>query len=131
MGFSRNRAERHRAGSKTLDDFFGWLNFIQRDRLAWIDLEFKQTAQGHVTLGLIVDQLGVLFIAVEVVGTGRVLQLGDRVRCPHVFFAADTVCIFAAGVERVGQYRIVAERSAMQAQGFFRHFKYADTFNIR
>jgi hypothetical protein len=39
----------------------------------------------------------------------RVLQLGDRVRRPHVLFAADAEGVFAAGVEHVGQHRVAAE----------------------
>ncbi len=40
------------------------------------------------------------------------LQLGDRVRRPHVLFAAHAEGVFAARVERAVQHRIVAERRA-------------------
>ena len=67
-------------------------------------------------LALIVDELRVFLVGRVAVGAGRVLQLGDRVRRPHVVLAADAVLVFAAGIERVAQQRGVAERELVQPE---------------
>ncbi len=95
--FGRDRPERHGARSKALDDFLGRLDFIERHWRA-LRLEFEQAAQCQVTLGLIVDQLGVFLVGLVLAGTGRMLQLGDGIRRPHVLFTADTEGVFAAGI---------------------------------
>ena len=41
------------------------------------------------------------------------LQLGNRFRRPHVLLAARAILVFAAGIERVTQHRVVAERELM------------------
>ena len=48
-------------------------------------------------------------------GARRVLQLRDRVRRPHVVFAAHAEGILAAGFEGRVEHGILAERRAMQA----------------
>ena len=67
MRFGRDRTERHGAGGKTFDDFLGRLNFIERDGFGRVDFEFKQTAQSHMTLGLIINDLRIFFVGAEVI----------------------------------------------------------------
>jgi hypothetical protein len=59
------------------------------------------------------------------------LQFGDGVRRPHVVFAADAIGVFAAGVERVFERLIVAERQLVLANRFFHHLEDADAFDLR
>ena len=58
------------------------------------------------------------------------LQLRNRVRCPHMLFSAYAECVFAAGVECIRQDRIIAESQPMQMQCFFGDFKNSDAFDI-
>ncbi len=130
MRFGRDRSQRHGAGGETFDDFLCRLDFGQRDwRSCRLDL--KQAAQRHLALRLVVDELGVFLVGRVIVGARRMLQLGDGIRRPGVFFAADTVGIFAACIQHVQQYRIVTERGGVRAHGFFRYFGQADTFDLR
>ena len=78
---------------------------------------------------LVVDELGVLFVGAEVVGTGAVLQLGNRIRRPHVVFATGAPCVLAAGVEHGGQHGVVAEGTGVHADGFFGDLKNTDAFD--
>ena len=64
------------------------------------------------------------------VGSRRVLQLGDRVRRPHVLFAADAVLIFAAGIERVAQHRTVAEGDLVQPISLIGDLEQTDTLDV-
>ncbi len=45
--FGGDRAERHRAGRKALDDFLSRLHFVERNRLRRVDLEYR-TGRGTV-----------------------------------------------------------------------------------
>ncbi len=103
---------------------------IQRNGFGGIDFELKQTAQRHVTTALVVDDLRVVFVGVEIVGTGGVLQFGDGIGGPHVLFATRTPRIFAACIQHMGQYRVVAKSSFVHANGFFCHFKHAYAFDL-
>ena len=66
-----------------------------------------------MTLGLIIDDLRVFLVSVEIIGACRVLQLGNRIRRPHVLFTADTECVFTTGVQRIRQHGIVTESKLM------------------
>ena len=44
---------------------------------------------------LVVDQLGVFFVGIPIVGARAVLEFGNRVGGPHVFFAPRTPGVFA------------------------------------
>ena len=78
---------------------------------------------------LVIDQLCVLFVSTVVVCTRGVLQFCDGVWCPHVFFAAYAVGIFAARVKRIGQDGVVTKRGAVCAQCLFCDFEDPDAFN--
>jgi hypothetical protein len=58
------------------------------------------------------------------------LQLGDRVGRPHVVFAAHTPGVFTAGVQHVGQHRVVAEGRAVHAQRFLGDLEHAHAFDL-
>ena len=58
------------------------------------------------------------------------LELGDRIRRPHVLFAAGAIGILAAGLECIGEHRIVAEGRAMHAQRLFGHLEDADALDV-
>ena len=126
----RDRAERHGAGSEALDDFLGRLDFIKRHGGAG-GLDLEQAAQRHVALRLVVDDPGVFLEGLVLARTRRVLQLGDRVRRPHVLFAAHAEGVFAAGIEPVGEHGVVAEGLPVQADGFFHDFEDTDAFHLR
>ena len=64
-----------------------------------VEPELEQAAQRHVAAALVVDELRVFLVGLVVVGARRVLQLGDRVRRPHVLFAAHAPLVLAAGIE--------------------------------
>ena len=82
-----------------------------------------------MTLVLVVDNLCVLFVRVEVVGARAVLQLGNRIWRPHVFFATCAPSVFAASIEPIGQHRVFAEGRLVHADGFFCHFENANAFH--
>ena len=129
VGFGADGTERHRTGCKALNNLRSRLDFVDRNRFAWINLEFKQTTQCQMALALVIDELCVFFVGAEIVGAGAVLQLGNRIRRPHMFFAAHTPCIFTASVETVGKHWVFAECRFVHANGFFGHFKNANTFH--
>ncbi len=129
MRLGRDRAEAHRAGGEALDDLRRRLDFVERHRLGR-ELELEQAAQRHHALRLVVDQLRVILVGRVAVRARRVLQLGDRVRRPHVLFAADAVLVFAAGVERVAQHRVVAERELVQAERLLGDLEQADALDV-
>ncbi len=58
------------------------------------------------------------------------LQLGDRVRCPHVLFTTDTEGVFATRFQQVIQHRIMCESTIMHAQRLFCDFVQANAFNL-
>ena len=128
--FGRNRTERHRARGKALHDFFSGFDFIQRNGFGGVDFEFKQTAQRQMALALVVDDFRVLFVRVEIVGAGAVLQLGDGIGCPHMLFTTGTPCVFAASIQTVRQHGVGAESRFVHTDGFFGDFKNADTFHL-
>ena len=82
-----------------------------------------------MTAALVVDKLCVLFVGTVVIGTRCVLQLGDRVRGPHVVFTADAEGILTARIQCICQDGVVTERGAVCAQCFFGNFEDPDTFN--
>ena len=130
MGFCADGAQRHGTRGEAFDDFFGGLDLIDRDGLAWVYLELKQAAQRHVATVLVVDELGVFFVGVEVVGARGVLQFGNGVGCPHVVFTAHAEGVFAACIEHAAQHRVIAESSTVHAQRFFGNLKHAHAFNL-
>ena len=129
--FGADRAQAHRAGGEALDDLGRRFHLFQRDRLGRIDLELEQPAQRHVTLALVVDDLRVFLVGLELARARAVLQLGNGIRRPHVLFAAHAPGVLAAGVEHVGQHRVVAEGRAVHADRLFRHLEHADTADLR
>ena len=58
------------------------------------------------------------------------LQFGNRIRRPHMLFAASTVSVFATCIQLGAQNRIIAERFAMRVDGLFGDFKNANAFNV-
>ena len=129
VGFSGNGAQRHRTRGKTLDDFFGRFDFVHRNGFGRINLEFEQTAQRQMTAALVVDEFGVFLVGVPVVGARAVLQLGNRIGCPHVLFAARTPRVFATRVQCMGQHRVGTEGCFVGTDGFFGDLKNADAFD--
>ena len=130
MRLGRDRAQRHGARGKALDDLFGGLDLVQRDRLGGIDLELEQAAQRHVALALVVDDLGVFLVGVPVVGARAVLQLGDRVGRPHVLFTTGAPGVFTAGIQPVGQHRVGAIGGLVHADGFFGDLEHANALDL-
>ena len=82
-----------------------------------------------MTLVLVVDDLCVLFVRAEVVRACAVLQLGNRIRRPHVLFATGAPSVFTASVEHVGEHWVFAEGCLVHANAFFGHFENADAFD--
>ena len=74
--------------------------------------------------------LRVLLVGLVVVGTRGVLQLGNRVRRPHVFFAAHAPLVLTAGIEHRCQHRVVRERRAMRAHRLFHHLEQAQPADV-
>ena len=130
MRFGRNRTQAHRAGGKTFDDLGRRFHFVQRNRFARIDFKLKQTAQSHVAFGLIVDDLRVFFVGLVVVAAGGLLQFRNRIRRPHMLFAAVTPCVFAAGCQFFLQILFTTKGFGMHGNGFLCHLKQAQTADI-
>ena len=107
VGFCRDRAEAHRAGAETFDDFAGRLDFLQRDRSAvGSGPKPQQAAQRKPPPGVVVQSLGKPPVGVLVSRAGGHLQVGDRLRVPAVPLA------FRPPVELagVGQHRATGLR---------------------
>ena len=83
-----------------------------------------------MAFALVVDQRGIFLVGLELVRTRRVLQFGDGIRRPHMFFATNPESIFTTRIERVGQYRIVGKRCTMGAYGLFGNFSQTYAFNL-
>ena len=79
---------------------------------------------------LVVDQLGVFLVGVELARTRRMLELGDRVRRPHVLFTAASPRIFATRIQHGREHGVVAESGAMGAQRFLGDLEHADAANL-
>ena len=58
------------------------------------------------------------------------LQLGDRVRGPHVFLAADAEGVLAAGIEHGRQHRVGRESLVVQADRLFGDLEDADALDV-
>ena len=130
MRLGGDGTQRHGAGGKTFNDFFGRLDLVDRDRLGRINPELEQAAQRHVATVLVVDQLSVFLVGAPVVGARGVLQLGNRIGRPHVLFTACAPGVFTTGVQHGGEHRVVAKRSAVHAQGFFGNLEHAHAFDL-
>ncbi len=131
MRFRGNGAQRHGASSKALDDLCGRFHLIDGNGLAGVDLELEQAAQGEHAARLVVDDLRVFLVGVVVAGAGGMLQLGDGVGRPHMFFAAGAPGVVAASIEHIGEHGRIAEGFAVHAQRFFAHLEHADAFDLR
>src|SRR6185369_8964126 len=79
VSFFADRAKRHGASSKTLDDFCRRLHFFNRDRLRGL-AQLHQAAQSSESVALLVDQIGVLLKSLEAAVPNRVLKLADGQR---------------------------------------------------
>ena len=99
VSFLGNRAVGHRTGLESLHDFGGGLDFINRDRLAFVDLEFHESADRVEIFGLIIDQLGIFLEQVEVPQFGGLLEEVNCLRVKEMTFAVGTPLIDSAGVE--------------------------------
>ena len=83
-----------------------------------------------MAFGLIVDDLRVFFVGLVVVAAGGLLQFRNRIRRPHMLFAAVTPCVFAAGCQFFLQILLVAKGFGMHGNGFLRHFEQTQTADI-
>ena len=125
----RDGAQGHGPGGKALDDLTCGLNTVDGDGLAGIDLELKQTAKRHVALVLVVDELRVFFVGVEVVRARAVLQLGNRIRGPHVVLTPCTPCVLTACVQHAGQDGVARIGSAVGLDGLLSDLKHTNALD--
>jgi hypothetical protein len=58
------------------------------------------------------------------------LQLGNRIRRPHVLFTAGTPGIFTTGIQHVQAQDRCPESGSVVANRFFSHFKQTDTAHL-
>src|SRR5580700_2573009 len=118
---ARDRAERHGAGRKPLDDVLGRLDLLDRHRLTRIlvgRLDAEQAADGVEVLGLVVDDASELPVFLVGIAAYRVLQSRHRRRVPDVLLAANAEGIFAADVEHGAVDRSIGKRVAMPPYRF-------------
>ena len=100
MRLRTDTAEAHRTGTKTLDDFAGWLNFVQRDRVVGF-VEIQQPTQGATIAIVRIDLVSKLPIRVLVFVSRGDLQIGNRIGRPSVLLAFGSPVVLA----HVGQLR--------------------------
>ena len=79
---------------------------------------------------LIINDLRVLFIRVPVVGPCRMLQLGNRIRGPHMRLTPDTPGILATRLQHFGQDRIITKGQLMGANGLLGNFKDTNALDL-
>ena len=77
VGLGRDRAVAHGTGREPLDDRLDRLDFLDRHRLALVELELEQAAQRAEPLGLLVDHARILLEDIVPAGLGRVLEPED------------------------------------------------------
>src|SRR5207302_9241889 len=124
--FDRDRTVRHGAGRKTLDYLGCGFDLVDRNGLHAIEAKFEQTAEGHVTPGLVVDDRRAFLVCLGRILPRRVLQLRDRVGCPHMLFAAHAPRVLPPRIQHRLQHRIgVIERGPVYADRFFGDFEHA------
>jgi hypothetical protein len=109
--FLADRAEAHRAGDESLDDFLGRLDFLERNRRCGL-LKFSRPRIVQ-RCGFVVDQLGVFLERRISVDAHGLLQLGDGVGVPHVVFAVAPPLILPAVFEHFAVDAIGGEAVAM------------------
>ena len=126
-----DRAQRHRPGGESLDDLGCGLHFVQRNGFRRIHLELEQAAQRHMAAALVVDDLGVFLVGLELARTRAVLQLGDRIRRPHVLLTAHPPGVLATSLQHRCQHRVVAVGRLVHAQGFLGDLEHADAAHLR
>jgi hypothetical protein len=100
---ARDRAERHGAGRKALDDVRGRIRLRRAARLALLvfgRLDPEQAAQRQQTLGLLVEDLREGAIAILRIAAHGMLQQRHRLGVPRMVFTAAAIGIFTADIER-------------------------------
>ena len=85
MRFFGYRSVRHGARLKAPGDCFNGFNFVDGNGFAGI-VEVQETAQGRQVFGLLVDEDGVFFVHVVIVGARSMLKLVNRKRIKEVIF---------------------------------------------
>ena len=134
MRLAADRTIGHGAGREALDDLLRRLHFGNVHGLAshlFRRPDAEQPAHGLQPLGLLVHRLGESDILVLGVAAHRVLQVGNRVRVPHMRLATDALGIFAAHVEGSTEYRVLAKGVLMPAEGFLGDFEQAHALDLR
>ena len=125
-----DRAERHRAGFETLDDFASRLDFLERHgRPAGVELE--QRAQRGERSTLLVDRLCVFLEQPEISRSHRMLQSRDRIRVVHVELAGATPLVLAADIEIAVEIRRHFERVVVTRRSLTRDRVEADACHAR
>ncbi len=106
----------HGAGLEALHQAFDRLHFIDRHRVA--ALEVQQTAQRAQLLRLVVDQLRVRPVSLVAAGTHRLLQAVDRLGIEQVIFAVGAPLILSAGRQHLVVGIALAKGRVMAQQHF-------------
>ena len=127
--FLADRAVRHRAGLEALHDALDRLDFLERHRLA--ALEIQQAAQRAQVRRLLVDQPRVLLELPRSCRCARLLQAVDRLGIEQVELAVRAPLILAADRQRVTVDAALRERGAMTHQHFLRDHVHADAADAR
>ena len=130
VGFFADRPERHGAGGEALHDFFGGLDFFDRNRLVAL-LQLHQAAQRAQVRALVVDEVGVFLKCLEAVLPHGLLQLADGQRIEQVIFAVDALVIAAADREFGLEFGQRTERILVLQLRFGRENCEADAFQAR
>jgi hypothetical protein len=97
-----DRAVRHRAGGEPLDDRLDWLDLLDGDRSAPVELEVEEAAERAEPLVLLVDRLRVLLEDVEPPRPGRVLEPVDGLGVEQVELPLAAPLILAPLLEGPG-----------------------------
>ena len=94
--FGRDRPETHRAGTKSLDDFAGRFDFVERNRsTATFGAEREQSAESAAGLGIPMGMVAESAVGLAAIGAGSDLNVGDRGRIPHMPFSLRAPMKFA------------------------------------
>src|SRR5262249_9609507 len=75
-------------------------------------LEFEEATDIRVSLTFVVHELRKLGKGLRIVGLGRMLQLGDRIRIPVVVLALDAVVDFPTEIELPYRGRLIGQTVA-------------------
>ena len=130
VSFLADGPERHGAGGEALDDFFGGLDFLERNWCVAL-FQLHQAAQSTEVGALFVDEVGVFLKCLGAFLPHRLLQLADGQGIQQVIFAVHPLVITATDRELSLELGERAEGVVVLQQRFGSENRESNAFEAR